>query len=345
MKRTPLIVKNGACHLFSVVVLALLSPTTTQSPAADLALQKEADRLVITAAGGEPVATFVFADPAIGRPSIRDLAAPGGGIVTRPCPPRKGLDADDHATMHPGVWLCFSDLSGADAWRHKSAVRFVGFAKEPSVVDGAARFTAKIEYLGSPTDTPDAPVVCREQSTITIRDREIDGAAVRILLWEAELSPAGNRPLVFGDVEEMGLGLRLAMPLAPARGGRYLASHGGVNEKDIFGRAAAWVDASGTIAGRRVGATVIDLAGNPREPFFHARDYGLVLANAFGRGAYGIRNPPPPITLQPGTSLRLRYAIILHVDLGDERLAQLITRATADMAGPQATGAMAEPRP
>lgn len=326
-------------------ILLLTSLAAAHATAADLAIQKEAERLVITAAGGEPVATFVFADPAIGRPSIRDLAAPGGGIVTRPCPPRKGLDADDHATMHPGVWLCFSDLSGADAWRHRSAVRFVGFAEEPSVVDGVARFTAKIEYLGSPTDTPEAPVVCREQSTFTIRDRTIDGFPVRLLTWEAELSASGNAPLVFGDVEEMGLGLRLATPLAPARGGRYLASHGGTNEKGVFGRGAAWVDASGTIDGRRVGATVIDLAGNPREPFFHARDYGLVLANAFGRAAYGVQNPPPPITLQPRTSLRLRYAILLHGDLGDERLAQLITWATADMAGPQATGAMAAPRP
>lgn len=126
------------------------------------------------------------------------------------------------------------------------------------------------------------------------------------------------------------IGLRVATPLSPALGGRYLASHGGANEKGIFGRAAAWVDASGTINGRCVGATVIDLTGNPREPFFHARDYGLVLANAFGRKAYGEKNPPPPITLEPGKSLRLRYAILLHGDVPDERLAGLIEYARAE---------------
>ena len=292
--------------------------------AADFAMKREADRLVVTAGGGEPVASYVFADPVVGRPAFRDVAAPGGTTITRPCPPRKGVDADDHATMHPGVWLGFSDLSGADPWRHKSAVRFVGFEGEPAVVDGAVRFTAKIEYLAAAADTPDAPVACRERSSVSIQDREIDGAAVRLLLWEAELTPGGNRPLVFGDVEEMGLGLRVATPLSPARGGRYLASHGGLNEKGIFGRAAKWVDASGTIDGRRVGAAVIDLAGNPREPFFHARDYGLVLANAFGRKPYGVKNPPPPITLEPGKSLRLRYAILLHGDVPDEQLTGLI---------------------
>jgi hypothetical protein len=104
-----------------------------------------------------------------------------------------------------------------------------------------------------------------------------------------------------------------------SRRGRYLASHGGLNEKGIFGRAAEWVDASGTIDGRRVGAAVIDLAGNPRPPFFHARDYGIVLGNAFGGKDYGVKNPPPPITLEPGKSLRLRYAILLQGDVPDER--------------------------
>ena len=143
--------------------------------AADFAMKREADRLVVTAGGGEPVASYVFADPVVGRPAFRDVAAPGGTTITRPCPPRKGVDADDHATMHPGVWLGFSDLSGADPWRHKSAVRFVGFEGEPAVVDGAVRFMAKIEYLAAAADTPDAPVACRERSSVSIQDREIDG--------------------------------------------------------------------------------------------------------------------------------------------------------------------------
>ena len=313
------------------LICSLLIIVATPVAAADLAVRREANRLVVAEAGGEPVAAFVFADPAVGRPAIRDLAAPGGAIVTRPCPPRKGIDADDHATIHPGAWLCFSDLSGADPWRHKSAVRFAGFVGEPAVVGGAVRFTADFEYLAAAKDTPAAAVACRERSTITIRDREFDGFPVRVLTWEAELTPGGDQPLVFGDVEEMGLGVRLAKPLSPAGGGRYLASHGGVNEQGVFGRAAEWVDAAGTIDGRPVGVTVIDLAGNPREPFFHARDYGLVLANAFGRKAYGVKDPPAAITLRPGESLRLSYAVLLHGDVPDERLPRLVAQVRVEI--------------
>jgi len=323
---------HGASHLFSPLVFAVLAVVAAASTAAELALRREADRLVVTEAGGEPVATFAFSDSGTDRPAIRDLAAPGGVIVTRPCPPRPGIDADDHATMHPGVWLGFSDLSGADPWRHKTAVRFAGFDGEPAVTDGAATFTARIDYLDKPADGPDAGVVCRERSTITIRDEAIDGEAVRLLRWDAELAPGGDAPLVFGDVEEMGLGVRLATPLAPGRGGRYLASHGGRDEAGVFGRAAAWVDASGTIDGREVGVTVIDLAGNPREPFFHARDYGLVLANPFGRKAYGVEKPPRPLRLEPGETLRLRYAVLLHGPLPPERLAELVERVRAESA-------------
>jgi hypothetical protein len=319
---------NRTLPAFIGLLLAVV--VAAGSPAAELVIRREADRLVVTEAGGEPVASFVFADSGTDRPAIRDLVVPGGTIVTRPCPPRPGIDADDHATMHPGVWLGFSDLSGADPWRHKTAVRFAGFDGEPAVADGAATFTARIDYLDKPADGPDARVVCRERSTITIRDEQIDGQPVRLVRWDAELAPGGDARLVFGDVEEMGLGVRLATPLSPAGGGGYLASHGGRNEAGVFGRSAGWVDASGTIDGRPVGVTIVDMPGNPREPFFHARDYGIVLANPFGRKAYGVKKPPRPLALEPGETLRFCYVIVLHGELSPEQLAKIVGRVRAE---------------
>jgi hypothetical protein len=309
-----------------------LAVLATGSSAAEMAIRHEADRLVITDASGGPVAAFVFADSRVGRPAIRDLAAPGGTIVTRPCPPRPGIDLDDHATMHPGVWLGFSDLAKADPWRHKTAVRFAGFEGEPAVTEQGVIFTALVDYLDKPADGPEARVVCRERSTITIRDEEIDGRPIRRLVWDARLAAGGDSRLVFGDVEEMGFGVRVAGPLAPAGGGTYLADHGGRDEKGIFGRPADWVDASGTIDGRAVGVTVVDLPGNPRESFFHARDYGLVLANAFGRKAYGVKKPPRPLRLEPGETLRLRYAVVLHGPLPSEQLVEFVERICAEPA-------------
>jgi hypothetical protein len=297
---------------------------------AGLAVERRDDRLVITTEAGQPVADYVFADPAIGRPSLRDLRTPQAAVVTRPCPPRPGVDPMDHPTMHPGVMLCFSDLSGHDPWRHKTAVRFLGFDGEPRADDaGTVSFTATVAYLGAAADTADAPVVCRERSTVTIADRCVDRREVRVLTWNAELT-AGDQGVTFADVQEMGFGIRLAKELSPKGGGRYLASHGGRNEKEVFGRQADWCDASGTVAGQRCGVTLIDGPGNPRRPFFHARDSGWLLANHFGTKTYA-KEAPGAITLPPGETLRLAVRFVLHDDVPDDEL-DAVVAATAPAA-------------
>jgi hypothetical protein len=305
-----------------LAVVALLLAAASRSAAADLAIDHRDDRLTITTAAGEPVAVYVFADRAIGRPSLRDLRTPAGVMVTRPCPPRPGIDPPDHPTMHPGVMLCFSDLSGHDPWRHKSAVRFVGFEAAPAVRDGAVSFTTVVDYLAAAKDTPDARVICRERSTVTIADRSADEVPIRVVTWNAELT-AGDAAVTFADVQEMGFGFRLATELSPKGGGRYLASHGGRDEKGVFGRQADWCDASGTVDGARCGVTVIDGTGNPRKPFFHARDSGWLLANHFGTKTYA-QGESGAITLAPGEPLRLAVRFVLHGDVPDDRIGELV---------------------
>ena len=318
----------------AVLLVTAVAAGSAAPAAPGLVVAATSDRVVVRDAVGAAAATFAFEAPGVGRPAVLDLAAPGGVVVTRPCPPRPGVDDDDHAAMHPGLWLGFSDLSGADPWRRKTAVRFAGLVGEPVAIAEGVRFTARIDYLAGPVDTPDAAVVCRERSTLTVRDLELAGHPVRLVVWAAELSPGGAAPLVFGDVEEMGLGVRLARGLAPARGGRYVASHGGRDEAGVFGRAADWVDASGTIDGREVGVMVVDLPGNPRAPFFHARDYGLLLANPFGRRAYGSRTEAAPLAVPPGKSLRLSYAVVVHAAVPAAALAAVAEAAAAAAARP-----------
>ncbi|MFM7521854.1 MAG: DUF6807 family protein [Planctomycetota bacterium] len=325
----PAAFRGRACRPWpasAVVLVALLASAGAPSPAAaaDLVAKGEEGRVVVGEVGGAPVASFVYADRAIGRPALRDLRAPGGLLVTRPCPPRPGIDGDDHATMHPGVMLCFSDLSGADPWRHKTAMRVTACTPEPSPA-GTAAITCVSEYLDTPADTPAAGVVCRERSRITLSDRALAGHPVRVVTWEGELAAAGT-PVAFGDVEEMGLGIRLIGSLAPRGGGRYLADHGGVNEKEVFGKRAAWVDAAGEEEGARVGVLVVPDAGRPWR--FHARDTGWLLANPFGSRAYGAAEPGGA-TLAPGATLSLRVVLILHGPVPDDALGRIAAEAAA----------------
>ncbi|MFM1905135.1 MAG: Serine/threonine-protein kinase pkn1, partial [Planctomycetota bacterium] len=319
----------GACGIVSMGATAR----------AGLRLERQADRLVIETDAGEPVAEYVFADPRIGRPSLRDLRTPAGCVVTRPCPPRPGIDPPDHPTMHPGAMLCFSDLSGHDPWRHKTAVRFVGFAEEPTTRDGGVTLTAVSEYLAAADDTPDAAVICREESAISIGDRDVAGARVRLIRWVAVLT-AGPAGVTFGDVQEMGFGIRLAKELAPKWGGRYLASHGGRDEEQVFGRQAAWCDASGTVDCRPCGVLCVDGEGNPRQPFFHARDSGWLLMNHFGCQTY-TGGDSGAVMVEPGATLRLSAVFVLHDGLPEDALAELAAGVGLAAAAPGGPGAAA----
>src|SRR5687768_11021595 len=60
---------------------------------------------------GRPLATYVWNDAVVRRPYFAHLHAPNGKQVSRTHPPVEGRDATDHATMHPGLWLAFGDLS------------------------------------------------------------------------------------------------------------------------------------------------------------------------------------------------------------------------------------------
>jgi len=297
--------------------------------ASALDVDRHEDRVAILDDAGRTAAVFTFGDPVVGRPALRDLHAPGGAMVTRPCPLRPGIDPDDHATLHPGVMLCFSDLSGADPWRHKTAVRFGGFVDEPAAA-GAVRFTFAADYLSGPADDPAASVVCRETSTVSIADRSIAGADVRVVTWDARLT-AVDTPVTFADVEEMGFGIRLVKELSPKWGGRYLAAHGGRNEAGVFGTQADWCDATGEVAGTRVGAMLIDRNPASRRAYYHARDYGWLLANPFGRHSY-TKGESAAVTSPPGGELDLHFAVVLHGDVPDaalEELARGVTTAPA----------------
>lgn len=310
---------------FWLVVAIILAAGPSQ---ADFRFRRLMDRLVIETDSGRPVAEYVFADPRIGRPSLRDLRTPAGAVVTRPCPPRPGIDPPDHPTMHPGVMLCFSDLSGHDPWRHKAAVRWVGFEEGPTVQNGCLSFTASSQYLAGPADAADTPVLCQEASTLTFRSRNLGNAEVWVLEWQAVLT-AGAMPVTFADVQEMGFGIRLAKELAPKWGGRSLASHGGRNEEGVFGRQAGWCDATGTVDGRACGVMLIDGVGNPRQPFFHARDSGWLLMNHFGPKTYS-GGDSGAIVLEPGGVLQLAAVIVLHDELTDEQVAEITANIQAE---------------
>jgi hypothetical protein len=263
------------------------------------------DALRILADGG-PLATYVWRDPEILRPYFKDLHAPGGIPVTRRHPPQKGTDPVDHEAMHPGLWLAFGDLGGADFWRNKARVEHVAFLKPPAVEGDKGAFTVRNRYVGG------AGAVCEETCTCTFLVRP----AGYLLLWDSVFQ-ADQSGFYFGDQEEMGLGIRVATPMMVKpyegrhRAGRILDDQGRRNEKEIWGRQAAWCDYGGWLDGKFVGITIMPDPNNAVACRWHVRDYGFMAANPFGQAVFQ-QGPVRRTEVKPGQSLRLRFGILIH---------------------------------
>ncbi|MGE0756061.1 MAG: DUF6807 family protein [Pirellulaceae bacterium] len=261
------------------------------------------DRLEITA-GTAPVATYVFRDPVIPRPYFAHLFAPGGLQVSRHHPPRPGVDATDHDKFHPGLWMAFGDLSGHDSWRLKAAVRHVEFVTPPTGGPGRGTFGVVDRYCENEREDEE---ICRATSHYTIVARP---HGYLILLDTVFTSPAGKE-FAFGDQEEMGVGIRVATPLAVKQGGRMLDSEGRLNESQIWGKAAPWCDYSGRLNDHEAGILLMAAPDQFRVTRWHARDYGFLAANAFGNRVFKL-GEAQRTAVAANHSLQLRYGVLLH---------------------------------
>ena len=240
----------------------------------------------------KPVARFVVSDPKILRPYFAEVRAPNGIQVTRNHPP-KDKDATDHDSMHPGIWMGFGDLGGSDFWRNKGSVR-------TEVLDEKRTdcISARNQYLDGKKP------ICEEVFHVQIR---IVPAGYLLLLDSTFQSAT---PFAFGDQEEMGLGIRVATPLTVKNGGEILNSDGRKNEKETWGKAADWCAYGGKIDGKAVGMAIYPHPDNFRKSWFHARDYGLLVANPFGQKAF-TRGEASKFVVRKDEPFRLRFGILI----------------------------------
>lgn len=286
-----------------VITIALLT-STTFTPTSSIA---ETTQLTFSPSDGQiaiqvneqHVASYFFEDETISRPFFAHVKTSDGIQVTRNHPPKPG-DSDDHATMHPGIWLAFGDIGGADVWRNKATIKHVEFVQQPASQRNMGSFIEKKRYV-----RPDGTIVCDEEFRFAILAKEDS------YRMDFESTFSGENEFHFGDQEEMGWGVRVATGISQIGGGQLTDSSGRSSAKAIWSNAASWCDYSGVVDGRRVGITVMSHPTNFRDSWWHARDYGLITANPFGRHAMN-KGETSRIVVRPGESLKLRFAIDVH---------------------------------
>ena len=248
---------------------------------------------------GKPFADFVYEDSATTRPYLAHIKAPSGFQVTRNHPPIKGLDPIDHETLHPGIWMSFSELSGADFWRNKAPVKFERFLEEPTVSGDEGKLGVLFRYESN------GKIIAHEDLRLGFKKAK-EG---RWILWDSELS--SDEPLVFSDQEEMGLGTRVATPLTVKEGGQITSSEGKKNEKGIRGTQAAWCDYSRAIDDMQTGLLIVPDPRNKPKAYWHARDYGMLTANPFGPKSL-TGEGDGTVVVKPPQKMRLRFGILIY---------------------------------
>lgn len=249
--------------------------------------------------GLKPVMTFVYRDEKIVRPHFANVRLLSGVQTTRNHPPDPAVDAVDHDTMHPGIWLGFGDINREDFWRNKGRIEHIRFSKNPEMKDDVVEFSEESRMLSA-----SGQKMAELHSQYQLR-RRTEGF---LLTWDAELK-ASEVDLVFGDQEEMGLGARMATPLTEKAGGKITSSDGLSGASETWGKQAAWCDYSGKIDDRLVGITIFPSPRNAHASWWHNRDYGVFVANPFGKRA---GHEGGKLTVKKGESLRLKFHVLFH---------------------------------
>lgn len=288
------------------VVLLLGAPITSigdaqEAPSAPIgvawSVEQKPGKLILKERN-QPLGIFHYQDPDCLRPFFSGARTVPGTQVTRNYPPVVGVDPDDHASMHCGIWLAFGDINGEDFWRNKARIEHKRFSKEPSIDAQGISFACEDQLVDSKGNI--------------IGDLEQDYRISRIdlgyrLVWTATIK-ATHGPLVLGDQEEMGLGVRVATGLTEKNGGKVSNSDRKIGAKETWGKPAAWVDYSKTADGRRIGVLLIPDSQNFKPSWFHNRDYGLMVANSFGNKAF-TQGEASAVKIETHKTLTLTYRI------------------------------------
>jgi hypothetical protein len=243
------------------------------------------------------------------------------------------MGTTDHVHQK-SVWFCHGDVipegielktrspnkadKGVDYWseaknangRH-GTIRCVKVGKPIQHSKNRVSVETRNEWL-----TPDGIKILDEIRVIHF----VDKPEGRLFAFDITLT-ASVCPITFGDTKEGSFGIRVRDELRMEKRKNTLGgdgvmtnAEGKVGEKDIWGQPSDWVHYAGTAEGKEIGVAVFNHPANPR-PAWHARAYGLVAANPFGRDHSGFpsqKGKTDLLKIEKGDELKLKYAVYAH---------------------------------
>ncbi|MCA9146471.1 MAG: PmoA family protein [Planctomycetales bacterium] len=261
------------------------------------------------------------------RPFFFPFNGPSGSSLTRMGHP--GAQNHDH---HQSVWFAHNKVNGLDFWANGKGTQ-IRQKMWSAYEDGDTE--AILSTVSGWFDTDDKEVMEQEMiaSLIPMPNNE------HALEIQITMRPPDNGAVVELEATNFGfLAVRVAKSLSAHFGGGTLTnSEGQIDEKNIFGKQARWMDYSGPIAVGQgsdrtsvtEGITYFDHPRNPRYPtYWHVREDGWMGAS------FGMHEGT---TITKDSPLTLRYLLHAHSGSYDHDKAELVQQAFAARPGFEVT--------
>jgi hypothetical protein len=275
---------------------------------AQVSFQQNPDSIEITM-DGKPFGTLHF-EPGAPKPYLAPMRAASGIIVTRRFPMEMVEGETRDHPHHRGLWFTHGDVNQVDFWANEPGARgrkgVVKLEKIQQVKGGDREGSIRATFIW--VDDTGEPLL-REDRTMTFYSHP----SLRILDFDAKLTAL--KRAVFGDTKEGFFAIRLRDEMRERGGsGRMINAEGRTGMREVWGKASPWVDYSGTVEGEKLGVAIFDHPQSFRHPtYWHARDYGLFAANAFGlHDFYNDKTKDGSHALEPGQSIRFLYRVVIH---------------------------------
>jgi hypothetical protein len=245
---------------------------------------------------------------ALPLPFVHPLRSPEGVELTRawPMDEREGEERDH--PHHRSLWLAHGDVDGHDFWHGGEDRARIELEGEPERVEEADTVVVRAAYRWV---VGEGEVLLRERREWRLAVSD-DHATVDLVTRLEAVGAART----LGDTKEGSFAVRVRPELrveGPRAAGRLTNSEGDEG-RAVWGRRARWIHDQGEVEGRVRGVALLDAPSNPSFPtWWHARTYGLLAANPFGRRAFeGAGAADGGLRLEPGTPLGLAYRVVLH---------------------------------
>jgi hypothetical protein len=305
-------------------ILALLLSAPLAIAQGDVVVATVKSGEVAVTVGGKPFTTLVAQKDGLAKPYLYPILAPNGAAVTRDWPMKSGTANETKDHVHQkSAWFCHGDvipegveLKVKSSDRRVAGVDFWSESKGHGTIETTAfRKTTKRNMIGLDLDwkAPEGLTIMKE-----VRMYEFSVVAGGRLIRCSSTLSAIDFPLTLGDTKEGSFGIRVHDSLRMTlKGGDGMLtnSQGKSGMKDVWGLPADWCDYSGTVDDKKVGVAVFAHTGNPVPSLWHARDYGLLAANPFGRKVAGFpaaKDKTDLYRIEKGKSATFRFAIFAH---------------------------------